>query len=216
MSDLQGKCVFPSLDSLNFIEYDFGTRHALVPADVVTIHQIHSARVVSNRGMARCQEDADALIENTPGIAIGVKTADCVPVLLADPVSRSVAAIHAGWRGTAHYIVQAAIQSMAVEFGTQPKDIRAAIGPCIGPCCYEVGPEVATEFGVVASGHVHLDLANTNARQLGAAGVLPANISIASGLCTKCNPDAYYSFRRDREAAGRMISWIRIRGSPAL
>jgi YfiH family protein len=206
---VSSRLTLPSLSSLDFIEHDFGTRHSDTPTDVVTVHQIHSARVVSNRSMPRRQEDADALIENTPGIAIGIKTADCVPVLLADPVRRAVAAIHAGWRGTAGYIVQAAIQSMAAEFGTQAKDLHAAIGPCIGPCCYEVGPEVATEFGVVATGHVHLDLATVNARQLVAAGVLAHNIS-TSRDCTRCQPDVYHSFRRDRDAAGRMISWIRI------
>jgi YfiH family protein len=209
----------PALDSLNFIEYAFGTRHAAPPADVVTVHQVHSARVVSNGGMAdrphNDKVDADALVENTPGVAIGIKTADCVPVLLADPVGRAVAAIHAGWRGTAAYIVQVAIRSMVAEFGTQPKDLHAAIGPCIGPCCYEVGPEVANEFGVLASGHVHLDLATMNARQLEAAGVLAQNIS-TSRVCTKCNAKDYHSFRRDREAAGRMISWIRIHRLPNL
>jgi len=160
--------------------------------------------------MPRRQEDADALIENTPGIAIGVKTADCVPILLADPVSRAVAAIHAGWRGTAAGIVAAAIRCMASEFGTQPEDIHAAIGPSIRPCCYEVGPEVAIEFGVLPPGHVHLNLPAINARQLQAAGVLAANISTSED-CTKCAADRYHSFRRDREAAGRMISWIRIR-----
>jgi len=165
---------FPSLSSLKFIEFDFGTRHSSPPPDLVTVHQIHSARVVLNRGMPRRQEDADALIENTPGIAIGVKTADCVPILLADPVSRAVAAIHAGWRGTAAGIVAAAIRCMASEFGTQPEDIHAAIGPSIRPCCYEVGPEVAIEFGVLPPGHVHLNLPAINARQLQAAGVLAA------------------------------------------
>jgi YfiH family protein len=195
----------------DFIEYDFGTRHATPPPDVVTVHQVHSSQVVFNRGVQSRHDDADALIENTPGIAIGVKTADCVPILLADPSHRAVAAIHAGWRGTAASIVGAAIRSMASEFGTRPEDLRAAIGPCIGPCCYQVGPEVAQEFGVRAPGKVYLDLPALNARQLEAAGVPKPNISTAP-VCTRCNPN-YHSFRRDREDAGRMISWIRIRNS---
>jgi YfiH family protein len=197
-------------DQCPFIEFEFGTRRSIPPPDVVTLHQIHSARVVSNRGAASRQENADALVENTPGVAIGVKTADCVPVLLADPVRRAVAAIHAGWRGTARSIVQAAIRSMGTEFGTRPEDIHAAIGPSIGPCCYEVGPDVASQFGVVANGRVYLNLPYLNARQLEGAGVLADNISTSSE-CTRCNSDEYHSFRRDREAAGRMISWIRIR-----
>jgi YfiH family protein len=200
----------PALDSLDFIEYEFGTRDSHPPVGVVTVHQVHSNLVISNHGAAARTEDADALIDNTTGIAIGIKTADCVPVLLVDPVRRAVAAIHAGWRGTAAAIVPAAIRAMANEFGTRPEDLHAAIGPAIGACCYEVGPEVASEFGVLATGHVHLNLAAVNARQLQAAGVLRDNISIA-GECTRCNPERYHSFRRDAQAAGRMISWIRIR-----
>jgi polyphenol oxidase len=199
-----------TFSSLNFIDYAFGTRHSAPPCGTVTVHQVHSARVVCNRGALHREEDADALIENTPGIAIGIKTADCVPVLLADPVQRAVAAIHAGWRGTAAFIVQAAIRSMAAEFGTRTQDLHATIGPSIGACCYQVGPEVAREFGVIAPWHVHLDLARINISQLAAAGVLAHNISIA-GDCTKCKSNEYHSFRRDREASGRMISWIRIR-----
>ncbi len=180
------------------------------PPDIVTIHQVHSTCVIANHGKPARPEPADALMENTPGIAIGVKTADCVPILLADPVRRAVAAVHAGWRGTAGSIVPAAIRAMASEFGTRPEDLRAAIGPSIGPCCFEVGPEVAREFGVISAGRVHLDLRAINARQLEAAGVEHENISL-DGECTKCQPEKYHSFRRDREAAGRMISWIRLR-----
>jgi YfiH family protein len=197
-------------DTCAFIEYDFGTRHSIPPLDIVTVHQIHSTRVISNQGMPRRNEDADGLIENTPGIAIGIKTADCVPILLADPVRRAVAAIHAGWRGTAGNIVQAAIRSMASEFSTRAEHVHAAIGPSIGPCCYEVGPEVASQFSLTPSNRVHLDLRSLNAKQLEASGVHAGNISISPD-CTKCSPDHYHSFRRDREAAGRMLSWIRIR-----
>jgi YfiH family protein len=212
MSTLADSSAYPSLSSLDFIDFSFATRHSVPPRDIVTVHQIHSARVISNCGLPQRSEDADALLENTPGIAIGIKTADCVPVLLADPVRRAVAAIHAGWRGTAAGIVLAAIRSMAAGFGTQPEDLHAAIGPSIGPCCYQVGPEVASHFGVVATDRVHLNLRYINARQLEAAGVLPTNISTTSD-CTRCQPDDYHSFRRDHEIAGRMISWIRIRAA---
>lgn len=201
----------PSLDSLDFIQYDFGTRFSPPPPNLVTVHQVHSARVIVNRGQAtRQDEDADALIDNTPGLALGVKTADCVPVLLADPVNRAVAAIHAGWRGTAQQIVPTAIRSMAAEFGTRAEDLHAAIGPSISRCCYEVGPEVAREFGLDTADRVHLDLRAINSRQLQAAGVPLSNIAI-SEACTMCDASkVYHSFRRDREAAGRMMSWIRI------
>jgi YfiH family protein len=201
---------FPSLDSLHFISFDFGTRHSAPPPDVVTVHQVHSARVIPNRGEpTRQHQDADALIDNTPGIALGIKTADCGPVLLVDPVNRAIAAVHAGWRGTVQQIVPTTIRSMAAEFGTRPEDLRAAIGPCIGSCCYEVGPEVAREFGIHAPGRVHLDLRVINRHQLQAAGVPAANISISPD-CTMCDPARYHSFRRDSKDAGRMISWIRL------
>ena len=190
-----------ALDSLEFIEYEFGTRKFTPPPDVVTVHQVHSALVVSNRGERSRREDADALIENTPGIAIGVKTADCVPVLLADPSSRTVAAVHAGWRGTAASIAQAAVRAMSSEFGTRPEDLRVAIGPAIGPCCFEVGPEVVREFGVIVPSRVHLDLQGINARQLESAGVARKNISILE-KCTKCDAAEFHSFRRDRESCG--------------
>ncbi|HEY3840830.1 MAG TPA: peptidoglycan editing factor PgeF [Bryobacteraceae bacterium] len=199
---------------MDFIEFDFGTRNSVFPSDIVTVHQVHSASVRVNHGQARCADDkrpdADALVENTPGVAVGVRTADCVPVLLADPVRRVVAAVHAGWRGTAAQIVPVTLQTMDREFGSRADDVHAAIGPSIGPCCYEVGPEVAREFGVTASGRVHLDLWRMNAKQLMAAGVRAENISVAED-CSMCNSATYHSFRRDREAAGRMISWIRIR-----
>jgi len=213
MTTLARKCDH-SLRRLDFIDYHFGTRHSQPPPNIVTVHQIHSARVVSNHGMPPRPDDsrldADALLENTPGVTIGVRTADCVPILLADPVQRAVAAVHAGWRGTAAHIVQAAIRSMTDEFGTRPQDLLAAIGPSIGSCCYQVGPDVAKEFGVLAPGKVSLDLSYVNARQLAAAGVPEQNISNDPD-CTQCNPNDYHSFRRDREDAGRMLSWIRIK-----
>ena len=199
-----------TLASLDFIEYEFGMLDSTPPPDTVTIHQIHSASVIVNHGKPARRESGDALIENTPGIAIGVKTADCVPILLADPAHRAIAAVHAGWRGTSAFIVQAAIRAMAREFGTRPEDLHAGIGPSIGQCCFEVGPEVAGEFGVIAPERVHLDLRAMNAKQLEAGGVPAENISV-SGACTKCQPGEYHSYRRDREAAGRMISWIRLR-----
>jgi YfiH family protein len=195
--------------NLSFIDYQFGVRASTPPAGVVLVHQIHSARVLTSAEAAVRLQDADALISNTPGIPIGIKTADCVPVLLADPVHRAVAAVHAGWRGTVASIVSAAIRRMSREFGVRAEDLHAAIGPSIGSCCYEVGPEVAAEFGIRTDHHVHLDLWQINRKQLEAAGLDPANISV-SGECTCCGRERYHSYRRDREAAGRMVSWIRI------
>jgi YfiH family protein len=193
------------LDALPWLIHGFGTRHSLIPDALATVKQIHSARCVFAEGRQGVLGEADALIENTPGHAIAVKTADCIPVLLADERHRTVAAIHAGWRGTAAEIVPAAIRAMAQRFGTNPADLHAAIGPGIGVCCYEVGPEVMEQFG--GQGRGYLDLEAANMRQLENSGVTHGRI-YASQLCTMCRNEGFHSFRRDREAAGRMYSFI--------
>ena len=113
---------------------------------LITLRQFHS--YVIHVAAAPCAEapKADALITNTPGLLLGVQTADCVPILLADTKRRVVAAIHAGWRGTLARIAVKTLGQMRMEFGTQPRDVIAALGPAIGRCCYEVGPEVAQAF----------------------------------------------------------------------
>src|SRR5262249_31942892 len=152
-------------------------------ANLATLKQIHSSTCVSASGRAGILGEGDALLENTPGAVVAVKTADCIPVLLADQRLRAVAAVHAGWRGTVAGIIGRAIHAMRDRFGTDPGALHAAIGPGIGKCCYEVGPEVAERFG--AKGRAHIDLAEANRRQLLDAGVTPARI-YASNLCTRC------------------------------
>jgi YfiH family protein len=153
--------------------------------------------------------EADALISKDTGVIVGIRTADCVPILLADPFTGAVAAIHAGWRGTAEGIAASAVRSLVAAWQIDPRNLRAAIGPSISGCCYEVGPEVAQRFGIRTSHPVHLDLPAINEMQLRAAGV--SNIW-KSGVCTFCaiSGDAhrFHSYRREREAAGRMVSFI--------
>jgi YfiH family protein len=127
---------------------------------------------------------------------------------LIDERLHAVAAVHAGWRGTAARIAVAAVGAMRCTFGSRVEDLHAAIGPGIGKCCYEVGPEVAAQFGV--RGRAHIDLAGANRRQLEETGVTPARIH-ASNLCTMCRSEEFHSFRRDQEAAGRMYSFAGIR-----
>ena len=113
---------------------------------LVTLRQIHSDVIHVVAAPAADAPKADALATCTPGLLLGVQTADCVPILLADTRQRAVAAIHAGWRGTLARIVVKALGRMRMEFGTRPRDVVAALGPAIGRCCYEVGPEVAQAF----------------------------------------------------------------------
>lgn len=199
------------LESLPWLIHGFGTRFADIPAQfaqLATLKQIHSSSCVAANGRTGVLGQGDALLENTPGAVVAVKTADCIPVLLADERRRAVAAVHAGWRGTAARIVAGAVAAMRERFGTDPADLHAAIGPGIGKCCYEVGPEVAAQFG--GPGRVHLDLPAANRAQLLEAGVTPARI-YASNLCTMCRPEEFESFRRDGEASGRLYSFIGIR-----
>ena len=191
------------LDAIPWLIHGFGTRLADIPAQfaqLATLKQIHSSSCVAAEGRAGILGEGDALLENTPGSIVAVKTADCIPVLLVDERTRSVAAVHAGWRGTAAGIAGRAVEAMRERFGTRVKDLHAAIGPGIGKCCYEVGPEVAAQFG--EQGRAHLDLTAVNRRQLEEIGVTPSQI-YASNLCTMCRPEEFHSFRRDREAAGR-------------
>jgi YfiH family protein len=196
------------LNQFDWLEHGFGDRHDNSwPAErLATLKQIHSKMVLPAEGPGLAGE-GDALVTDRPGLLIGVKTADCVPILLADSRTRAVAAVHAGWRGTSASIAGAALASMSARYGTVAADVYAAIGPCIGVCCYEVGSEVLPHLR--PGEKQHLDLAAANLRQLVDAGVPESHISSA-GLCTKCN-EQFHSYRRDREHAGRMISAVGIK-----
>jgi YfiH family protein len=199
------------LDALPWLVHGFGTRESDIPglfANLATLKQVHSSTCVPGEGRAGVLGEGDALLEDRPGSVVAVKTADCVPILLVDEQRRAVAAVHAGWRGTVARIAPGALAAMRERFGTDARDVHAAIGPAIGPCCYEVGPEVAAHFG--EQGRAHIDLAAANRAQLLEAGVTPERV-YASNLCTQCNAGDFHSFRRDREAAGRLHSFIGIR-----
>jgi YfiH family protein len=199
------------LEALPWLVHGFGTRLADIPAafgQLATLKQIHSSSCVAAEGRRGLLGEGDALLEDQPGSVVAVKTADCIPILLVDERRRAVAAVHAGWRGTATRIASKAVAAMAGRFGTRAEDLHAAIGPGIGKCCYEVGPEVAAQFGWQGRGHI--DLAAANRRQLEESGVTPRRI-YASNLCTMCRGEEFDSFRRDQSAAGRMYSFAGIR-----
>jgi polyphenol oxidase len=206
------------LEDVPWLEHGFGTRLSLRWPDMVdltTVQQIHSDRVLVADGSGSMGE-GDALISNQTGIALAVRTADCLPILIADTRNRAVAAVHAGWRGTLLEIVPKTVRAMGERFGTKPEDLVIAIGPGIGACCFEVGPEVAIQFAPFfpergdLSQRTKLSLVETNLRLLGRNGGRMRHIA-TSGLCSCCRFDLFHSYRRDREAAGRMVSVIRIR-----
>jgi YfiH family protein len=195
--------------------HGFPTRHtpdadllgALGASRVIQVKQVHGARAV----LAECGGEADALVARVPGEAVGVRVADCVPVLVADEESGAVAAIHAGWRGVVAEVLRAGVELL----GNRPRAMIAAIGPCIGACCFEVGADVAAQIGFVAraeGGKAYVDLRRAVRAQLGALGLEDARIEDVSG-CTKHEPERFHSFRRDGPNSGRMLAAIRARAS---
>ena len=194
-----------------------GVEHALgaseAPPGLVTARQVHAAELA--RVPADAPLTADALYTCGPGVAVGVRTADCVPILLADPERRVVAVIHAGWRGSAQGIAERAVRQLVRELSLDAGALVAAVGPHIGACCYEVDDPVrdAIDDGAVFSDasrerHYMLDLFELNRRQLVAAGVSPERVWRAGG-CTHCDPRGYPSHRRDPKS-GRMLHWLRL------
>ncbi|MGQ9634678.1 MAG: peptidoglycan editing factor PgeF [Bryobacteraceae bacterium] len=203
-----------------WLEHGFGTRLSVdwnQREDWISLNQVHSDRCLYANGETRGRTgQGDALLTDVPGAALAVRTADCVPLFLVDPLRRAVAVVHAGWRGTALSIAAKAVKAMAAQFGSPPADLEAVLGPAIGPCCYMVGPEVAVQFQpwfpepLDLRGPARLDLPEANRRQLLAAGLSAARVH-ATPLCTCCQPDLFHSYRRDRDKAGRMVSGIQIR-----
>ncbi len=159
-----------------------------------------------------------------PSVALAIQVADCVPLLLADRQTGAVAAVHAGWRGTAAGAAPAAVTALVREFGVRPERLVVAQGPSIGPCCYTVGDELVDAFraGGFArnadrwfvrddTGSLKLDVWAANRDQLVSSGV-PAAAIHAAGLCTSSRPDLFASYRRDGPGAGRIAAVIRSRG----
>jgi len=200
------------LNRETWLDHGFGSRKAENwPGDYRKVRQIHSATVASGDKEFESRE-ADAIVISRAGRWVGIRTADCVPILLADPVRRCVAAVHAGWRGTLLDIAGKTVRRLQDDFATDPGNLIAAIGPCIGRCCYEVGSEVSDQFRELFPEAVnlsHIDLVEANRRELVHCGIRPENIDAAS-LCTSCEPSLFDSFRRDREQAGRMVAAIRV------
>jgi YfiH family protein len=194
-----------------------------VPSEaLVRMRQVHGAAVFETAAgdlpPSRDADwpEADIAISCHPSLALCVRTADCVPVLIADQRTGAVAAVHAGWKGTAAGAVMAAVQALQWRCGTEQADILAAIGPSIGPCCYEVGPELAPYFSAHPDAarwfsrdeRPRLDLWRATRDQLERAGV-PTRQIYVSALCTADHPNLFHSYRRDGKSAGRLVAAIR-------
>ena len=197
--------------------------------------QVHGSdvRLIKNLVDAKPAEDArgdtvycDAIVSNAPGVLAGVKTADCVPILIGDPKTGSFAAVHAGWRGTLAEVATKALGRIADEYKTQAKDVRVAIGPAAGSCCYEVGSDVIDPFRDRFPGedelftetredHACIDLLLANRLQLVSAGVDPDRINIAP-LCTMCRTDLFFSYRREKNVFGKVGRLMSVIGRQAV
>jgi YfiH family protein len=213
----------------NRLEWQAVAHEIGVDADrVLLLRQVHRATVAvarHDRASPWHRPEADVAVSDDPASALGVRVADCAPVLLADRRVGVVAAAHAGWRGTVLGAAPAAVRAMRESFGSNPADLVVAIGPCLGACCGEVGPEVRAAF--LDAGHPvaavgawftpgggdrsYLDLPLANRDQLEAAGVPATQIHVA-GLCTRSFADVFHSYRAAKEHAGRMVGVIRARG----
>ena len=213
----------------------FGTKVARGPSAsgmggpntrIVTVRQVHGTdALILDRRTASSRNESpaasghyDAIVTNQPGLLVAVETADCVPILLLDPIRGVYAAVHAGWRGSLGGIVKKTVTVMQTRFGCSLRSIRAAIGPSIGVCCYEVDGLVLTPLKRgfpywaeivenVGGAKAHLDLRGFNRRQLEETGISADRIETVN-LCTACHPDLFHSYRRDGRGAGRMLSGI--------
>lgn len=185
--------------------------------------QVHGAdvRVVDSIEEAKPAEDGngetiycDVIVSNADGVLAGVKTADCVPILIGDPRTRSFAAVHAGWRGTLATAVGAGLKRLSNQYGTKPEEVRVAIGASAGPCCYEVGSDVidgftsrfsygAKLFTPTRSGHALVDLITANREQLESEGVRPERIHVVP-FCTMCRTDLFFSYRQEKKLHGKV------------
>jgi YfiH family protein len=207
-------------------EWEAVSSHAGVARNrLLLLRQVHGSRVVTVRSGHNgtwSPPEADAAVGDDRSTALVVQVADCAPILLADTRHGAVGAIHAGWRSTMQQIVVRTVESMVEQFGTDPADLIAAIGPSLGQCCGEMGEEVLDAFR--AAGHdprdierwfsrsvgarPHFNLWNANRDQLIAAGMRGDAVHVA-GLCTRTHQDVFHSYRAAGSAAGRMAAVIR-------
>lgn len=188
---------------------------------LILMRQVHGSRIriVDEPGALTGElPECDGLITDRPGVALGVRTADCVPLFFVDPVRRVIGAAHAGWRGTAEVIAAAMVETLAERFSSQREDLLVIIGPAIGRCCYQVDAPVFAAFSALPGageflhpcpqkGRWMLDLALANRLGIGRAGVRSEKI-FSVGLCTACRQDLFFSHRAGRGVAGRQLNLL--------
>lgn len=218
----------PRLARIPWLIHGFGTRHWKLSDfrkragwenfKIVWLKQVHTDRVHFIEAAPNRRLQGDALATDEPGIFLIMKTADCLPVFLVDRSKRVIAAVHCGWRGTRHRILEHVVDGLHARYGCRPPSLLAALGPCIGTPCYEVGDEVRGEYRAAGlaedvfrpiagrPGKYLFDLREANRRQLIGAG-LDARSVLEVPLCTHCD-GRLHSYRRDRDTTSRLFNFI--------
>ena len=202
--------------SYGWLEHGFGTRNSgdwLDGRKIAELKQVHSAEIEIVGGNWGILGEGDGLIGRDAGVLLAIRTADCLPVLMVDVRLKVVAAVHAGWRGIVAGIGGRAVERMGEAFGSRAEDLRVAIGPGIGECCFETGPEVARQFfpeKKFGNEKPHVNLGEAMFGQLCETGI-PAEGIFRAKLCTKCLGGEFYSYRREGQRAGRMWSAVGVR-----
>jgi YfiH family protein len=222
------------IEKLGWVRHGFSTRHRGVSAEdhflqaigcratrMDTLAQIHSDRIhiLEANEPADLKPEADAIATDLPNRALAIRVADCLPILMVDPAQKIIAAVHAGWRGALARIGAKTIAGLQEKYGTDPRDLIAAVGPGIRPCCFEVGAEVQAQFAAEFPGEkiwtphperenkFYIDLPGVIRIQLTKSGMSGKNI-FELNKCTSCHRDEFFSYRAEGAAAGRMMAVI--------
>ena len=195
---------------------DFLKRLGAAGLPLARLEQVHGGKVVKVDAKTPLSGEvpgADGAVTNLKGIALSVRTADCLPILFYDPQYNAIGVAHAGWKSTKEHIAKSVVEAMKANYKSVPSRMLVGMGPALRQCCYEVNSEFLMHFpdSVVKMAHKHyFDLVGENAEQLIAAGISAKNI-FDCGICTSCRNDEFFSFRKEREKAGRMLSIIMLK-----
>jgi hypothetical protein len=206
-----------SLENIQYNERAVGKAFGFSPSSLITLNQVHGNKVIllkkpGEKPLSNVDFNGDAIITNQRGFALGILTADCLPILIDDPSKGVIGAVHAGWKGTSLRIVQKTLLAMEKFFEVKPDDVKVALGPSIGPCCYEVDDKVLKPLRknltkeMIPVGKRMLNLAQINRKLLLEMGVKEESIELIN-ICTSCRKDLFFSYRRDGKT-GRQLSFI--------
>jgi len=216
---LQGFEGFPVLHGISDRKISHGDllkKLGVSALPLVRLEQVHDGKVAKidgKTGISKEMPGADGAVTDVKGIVLSVRTADCLPILFYDPGHNAIGIAHAGWRSTKEHIAGKVVEAMRAGYGSVPSQLRVGMGPALRQCCYEVNSEFLMHFpgSVVKMAHRHyFDLVGENAEQLIAAGISAKNI-FDCGICTACRNDEFFSFRKEKDKAGRMLSVITLK-----